>query len=608
MCGIAGYIGKKRIDKHLINHTLGLMKNRGPDNQSANDFQTNDIYVYLLHSRLSIIDMNERSNQPFRNKNHSLIFNGEIYNYIELRNDLKKKGHHFRTNSDTEVLIKSYEEYGQKCVQYFNGMWSFAIWDENERVLFLSRDRFGEKPLFIYQTNHGLYFGSEIKFIQSLSKNKTEINLSMLTNYLGLGYKSLNKKNQTFFKQVFQLGYGTNLLVNNKLNIKKNRYWEPVYSPDKKINIHDAIEGTREHLLNSMKIRLRSDAPMAFCLSGGIDSSSLVSIAKKHFNYSVNTFSIIDKDIRYNEKENIINTIEDNGCGSNLIELGYDNMINRLENLVEYHDSPISTISYLIHSMLSEKISEQDIRVAFSGTGADEIFTGYYDHFLLHLNEIKQDKSLFIKNLNFWKSDINPLISNPMIKDSHLFINNPKFRGHIYDDSDIFSKYLTNPINTNFNEECYTPNLMRNRMLNEMFHEITPVILHEDDLNSMYYSIENRSPYLDPALFDFAYKIPGKFLINNGFSKFILRQAMKGILNDKVRLDRTKKGFNTSFYSIFNIDDKNFYDYLLDPSSDIFQIINRNMIKELFNNRNTKNSYSKFLFNFINSKIFLDQN
>jgi len=141
-----------------------------------------------------------------------------------------------------------------------------------------------------------------------------------------------------------------------------------------------------------------------------------------------------------------------------------------------------------------------------------------------------------------------------------------------------------------------------------MFHEITPVILHEDDLNSMYYSIENRSPYLDPALFDFAYKIPGKFLINNGFSKFILRQAMKGILNDKVRLDRTKKGFNTSFYSIFNIDDKNFYDYLLDPSSDIFQIINRNMIKELFNKRNTKNSYSKFLFNFINSKIFLDQN
>ncbi|MDP7196590.1 MAG: asparagine synthase (glutamine-hydrolyzing), partial [SAR202 cluster bacterium] len=176
MCGIAGFIGKRSIDINTINSSLESMKNRGPDHQDWCSFQYNEINVYLLHSRLSIIDLEKRSNQPFSFNDCTLVFNGEIYNYLEVRESLKKIGHTFTTDSDTEVLLKAYIEYGENCVQHFNGMWAFAIWDDKKKKLFLSRDRFAEKPLYYYQVVDGVYFGSEIKVIQSLIPKKLEIN------------------------------------------------------------------------------------------------------------------------------------------------------------------------------------------------------------------------------------------------------------------------------------------------------------------------------------------------------------------------------------------------------------------------------------------------
>ena len=169
MCGISGYISKKSlVNSNAIEKTLNLMKRRGPDHRNyyKNIYQNKE--VALLHSRLNIIDLKARSNQPFQDGNYILIFNGEIYNYIELKKDLIKKNYKFKTNSDTEVLIKSYIEYGEKCVDHFIGMWTFAIWDNKKKTLFLSRDPFGEKPLYYYLSSEGFFFGSEIKFIKSL--------------------------------------------------------------------------------------------------------------------------------------------------------------------------------------------------------------------------------------------------------------------------------------------------------------------------------------------------------------------------------------------------------------------------------------------------------
>jgi len=606
MCGIAVYIGKESLSSQTINQTLELMKNRGPDDQNWYTSHLNDSKIYLLHSRLSIIDINERSNQPFTFNDCTLVFNGEIYNYVEVRNDLKKLGHSFITDSDTEVLLKAYVEYGENCVNYFEGMWAFAIWDGQKKHLFISRDRFAEKPLYVLKTDSGIYFGSEIKFIRMLYGKSLTVNQKHILRYLILGYKSLYKTNETFFNRISEIKNATNFIIYPDLEIRNYRYWKPTCKIDESMSINDAIEGTKHHLLESVRIRLRSDVPMAFCLSGGVDSASLVSIAANYFNYDVASFSIIDKDERYNEYNNIKATVDHTGCKATYVQLSYNNILSRLQKLIAYHDAPVATITFFIHSMLSEKIAGNGYKVAFSGTSADELFTGYYDHFLLHLNSMKNTKE-YSKYLDDWKEHLLRFVRNPILRNPNLYSENPNSRDHVFDNSDEFRTYLKVPFNETFQEEFFTENLLRNRMMNELFHESTPLILHEDDLNSMYYSLENRSPYLDSRLFDFAYSIPNEYLIQKGYGKYILRQSMKGILNDQTRLVRQKKGFNASVNSIFDFSDNEMRSFLLDSTSPISDLISLKKVESLLNVNPAPNHYSKFLFSFINTKIFLEQ-
>ena len=257
--------------------------------------------------------------------------------------------------------------------------------------------------------------------------------------------------------------------------------------------------------------------------------------------------------------------------------------------------------------MLSEKIYESGYRVAFSGTGADELFTGYYDHFLLHLNSVKSLKNyrLFLSD---WKKHILPFVRNPVLMDPKLYQKKPNYRDHVFDNSDEFKTFSKLSFDESFSEEKFDGSLMRNRMLNELFFEIIPVILHEDDLNSMCFSIENRSPYLDSKLFDFLLTVPDEYFVQKGFGKYILRQGMSGILNDTVRLDRQKKGFNASINSLFNFEDSNTREYFLNKRSPISDLVDLNKIKNLININPCPNHYSKFLFNFINTKIFLEHN
>lgn len=605
MCGIAGYIGKKTFNSNVINATLALMQNRGPDFQDYNSFSFNDTNIYMLHSRLSIIDLDKRSNQPFSFNGATVVFNGEIYNYIEVRNKLKKLGHQFSTNSDTEVLLKAYIEYGEDCVKHFNGMWAFAIWDENNKKLFLSRDRFAEKPLYYIKDDDGFYFASEIKAIQSLRQKKLEVNYDHLKRYLVYGYKFLHKTSETFFHDLLEINFSSNLTIDCNNNITETKYWKPERN-EKNMSLSEAIEGTRHHLLESVKLRLRADVPMAFCLSGGIDSASLVSIAKKEFNYDVASFSIIDSDERYNEYDNIKSTIDDINCNNTSLYLNYENMLERLEDLVAYHDSPVSTITYLTHSMLSEKINHFGYKVSISGTGADELFTGYYDHFNLHLYEMR-NHSKFNKYLKDWQAHIGNIVRNPYLKNPKLYFNDQSIRAHNHLDSSEFASFLIEDFSIDITETTYTESLLRNRMLNELFHEATPISLKEDDLNSMKFSIENRSPYLDVNLFDFANSIPSEHLIQKGYGKYILREAMNGILNDPVRLDRRKRGFNASINSIFNFSEKSTRDYFLDSKSPIFDVVDINSVKSVISSKETASKNGKFLFSFINCKIFLEQ-
>jgi asparagine synthase (glutamine-hydrolysing) len=614
MCGIAGFIGTEKISYEIIKKSLFLMKNRGPDDQSFCHIKINSSSnIYLLHTRLSIIDLKNRSNQPFKKKHITLVFNGEIYNYKEIKKDLEVLGYKFYTESDTEVLVNAYLHYGKKCIEYFEGMWAFAIWDDKIKKLFLSRDRFGEKPLFYSKQNDGIYFSSDIRVIRCLSKKNYEYNISRLTRGIVCGYKSLYKNpSETFFKEILQVPQASYAEIGNDLELRINKYWSVKKKKIKFKKDFELIENARDLLFNSIKIRLRSDVPLAFCLSGGIDSGALVSVAAKKFNVKINSFSILDsKDIRYNEKKNIDTVVRD--ISSNHHEIHTRDIQNNssnveiLKKLIEYKSGPIPTITYFLHSFLSKNISKNNFKVVMSGTAADEIYTGYYDHHLQYLYDNRNKKEFNLYKNNFEKL-VKPSIRNSYLKKFNLYINNSHFRKHIYDNSIEFSKLLKKDIkiDLSFSEIKFTSQLLKNRSLNELFHETTPVILNEDDTNSMYYSIENRSPFLDSNLFDFLYSIPTAKLIQNGYAKFILRESVKNYLHEDVRMDRIKKGFNASITSIFDFSDKKFIDELLDKNSKIFEIFDIKKIEKIFNKNISLNHYSKFIFSFMNAKFFLD--
>jgi asparagine synthase (glutamine-hydrolysing) len=607
MCGIAGYFGRKPPTSRAIDLALDLMKKRGPDHQACESFSVGDFHVLLLHSRLSIIDLDPRSNQPFTIGSATIVYNGEIYNYIELREQLIERGIELRTQSDTEVLLHFYRLYGEDCVQHFEGMWAFAIFDSTEGSLFLSRDRFAEKPLYYIDGDGGFYFGSEIKFLKGLTGRSLNVNRRHIQRHLAHGYKALYKTDETYFEEVSELKYAQSLKLTPAKIGSPWRYWSPVCEVDESMSLEDAIEGTRQFLLESVRIRLRSDVPLAFCLSGGVDSASLVSIAAKEFNSKLETFSIIDSDERYNEEDNIMATVRDVECPHNLLDIPKMKALPRLRDLIAYHDAPIATVTYYVHSLISETMNVKGYRVSFSGTSADEFFTGYYDHFLLHLNEV-YDRENYGDYLAYWQKYTEQFIRNPVLKNPNLYRDNPNYRDHIFDGSEELKGYLKEPFDESFSEAQFTGSLLRNRMLNELFHEATPVILHEDDLNSMCYSIENRSPYLDTRLLQFASSIPPEHLICEGYGKYVLRESMNGILNDQVRLDRRKKGFNASINSMIDLQDAEVRAYLLHPKAEIFELIDRSKMEQLFDQFPIQNHLSKFIFNFINARMFLEMN
>ena len=363
MCGIAGFVGQMMVDRGRIEGCLERMRCRGPDARDAQILQAGEMTVGLLHSRLSIIDLSEHANQPFSLDDCTLVFNGEIYNHVELRRELERDGITFRTHCDTEVLLRCYLKYGPACVERFEGMWSFAIYDARKRTLLLSRDRFGEKPLYYCRTEKGLIFGSEVKFIQTLLGRPLKVNLRQIRRYLVNGYRSLYKGGETFFESVEELPYATNLIVDESLSIERRRYWQPTLTPSD-MTMGESIEAVRAHLTESVRLRLRADVPIAFCLSGGLDSSAIVSIAAKTFNYNVATFSLVDSDERYDESDNIRTTIQDLGCEHTIIDVRPEGSEQRLRDLIAYHDAPVYTISYLIHSCLSEAIARAGFRVA----------------------------------------------------------------------------------------------------------------------------------------------------------------------------------------------------------------------------------------------------
>ena len=609
MCGIAGAITPTPPSQECIEATIAVLANRGPDASGFANRRLGDSNLCLIHTRLAIIDLDHRANQPFEREDCVLIFNGEIYNYLELKDELGALGHAFDTDSDTEVLLSAYREWGEDCVERFEGMWAFALLDAKAEKVLLSRDPFGEKPLYVQKIDAGLYFASEIKALALLSGRKPEVNTTQILRYLIDGYRFLYKGTDTFFIGVRELPAATNAVLKNAKEPAPKPYWRLAYAPTP-MTAADAIAGARERLFESLRLRLRADVPLAFCLSGGIDSATLAAIAAIHFGHDIHCFSIIDRDDRYDETVNIKAMVEHLACNHHVTHTSTVGFFKRMERLVTYHDAPVATISYYVHSFLSEAISDNGFKVAVSGTGADELFTGYYDHYAMWLahmqNLAKSDTSIDMQSLVAdWKSGMGAHVQNPLLQDPLAFVNAPGQRDHLFLNRDYFNSLMTQPFDDPFSEADHGSDLLRCRMLNELFHEVIPVILHEDDRNSMMVSVENRTPYLDRTLARFLYSVPSEHLMRDGFTKRLLREAGKGLVPDSVRLDKRKRGFNASIGSLVNLNDAKSRERLLSDGP-IFNLIRRDKIEQFFAGDMTSNSFSKFLFSFISAKIFLE--
>jgi asparagine synthase (glutamine-hydrolysing) len=607
MCGIAGYIGTRQLEPERVRRSLGLMRRRGPDHAAARHWSAGPgRHVHLLHSRLRIIDLDERANQPFAVGRKWIIFNGELYNYLEVRAELARAGLAFRTTSDTEVLLAAIDRFGWQALDRCEGMWAFAVYDEADGSLTLCRDRFGEKPLYLCRDEDGLYFGSEVKFLAALLGRRLEVNRDHLYRYLVNGYKALYKKPATFFHGLEELPPATRLTIDDRGGQERSVYWRPQVRPDEAMTYAEAMRGARERLLRAVEIRLRADVPLAFCMSGGVDSNALIGIAKNAFGYDVHGFTIANSDARYEEQDLVDHVVGALKLRHTSIPLDTRCFLPKLRTLVRQHDAPVYTITYYAHWLLMASIRDHGYRIAVSGTAADELFTGYYDHHLAYLAEVRGDPDLHAAALAAWREHIRPLVRNPYLGDPDLFVRDRGFRGHIYLDSDGFAAYLKEPWAEPFAEADYAASLLRNRMLNELFHEAVPVILHEDDLNAMYYSIENRSPFLDRELFTFCFSIPIRHLIQGGRAKAVLRDAVRGLVPDRVLDNRRKVGFNAPIYGFLDVKDPEVRGYLLDQSP-IFEHVRRDKIEALIAKPDLPNSQSKFLFYFLNSKMFLEE-
>lgn len=608
MCGIAGYFGNQTINSDRLSSCAAQMRRRGPDDEGLVTRRTSDgRNLYLLHSRLSIIDLDRRARQPFERGSDVLCYNGEVYNYLELREGLKKTGCTFQTASDTEVLAELLRTQGLAALSACEGMWSFAWFDGEREELHLSRDRFGEKPLYLHEDDQGVYFGSEPKFIFAMLGRKLPVNQTQIKRYLVNGYKSLYKGRETFFQGLSEIEPGSYRTYRHRSR-QDHAYWKPNFvAQDDSITYVDAVSRVREALISSVELRLRADVPVAFCLSGGVDSNALIGIAKRELGYDAHGFTIMNTDARYEERDMVETSVRELRLRHAPVPVDTDNFLPNLRELVSYHDSPVSTITYYAQWRLMQAIRQEGYKVSVSGTGADELFSGYFDHHNAYLAAMKEEKeALYLEARDHWSTVVAPIVRNPFLNDPDYFVKQPDARFHIFLDSHKFSDMLMEPFLEPFHEGNYSPVLLRNRMANELLHESVPVILHEDDLNAMYFSIENRSPFLDSALSQLCQSIPTRHLIQEGRAKSVLREAVRGLAPDAVIDNPRKVGFNVPLFDYLEVDNPEVREELL-LDSPIFELVKREEIESMLGQEELTNSRSKFLFNFINAKIFLEE-
>ncbi|MCA9496055.1 MAG: asparagine synthase (glutamine-hydrolyzing) [Nanoarchaeota archaeon] len=550
MCGINGY---NWSNPNLINDMNKKIVHRGPDGQGI----FVDDLVSLGHVRLSIIDLSDAGKQPMSyvkdDKNLEIVFNGEIYNYLEIRDELIEKGYKFFSESDTEVIMAAYLEWGFECVNKFNGMWAFCIYDVSKKILFLSRDRLGVKPLYYYNNNGKFIFSSEIKGILEHNylnlNSKKNVNSDAVDFYFSMGFIP---SPYSIFKNIFKLEASYNLIydLNKNKILKKYRYYDlPIYKP---ILNKDFLIGEIKKLFNDgIKLRLRSDVPVGVFLSGGIDSASVAIKMKKilrdniFFTFSIGFRDKLDETPYINVVQEKIKSIHKHKY------FLLDDFDKLLSKYFYIYDEPFADYSGFPTYMVSELAKKNGIKVVMSGDGGDEVFGGYPIHKLGKKFDYIWKMPLFLRK-SFFK-----ILALKTFNTGSIFYNlKGGFKLSLDNKENFYSNSLAEDrLKTQIYNQWTSKNLKialnkcgNNlcegfRIFDTLYHTLPDRILTKVDRASMANGVEVRSPYLDYRFYELSQRIPSEYKVSFLDFKIILKETLKGLVPKEI-LNKGKQGFS----------------------------------------------------------------
>ncbi len=574
MCGIAGLLlfRDSGIEANILKSLSSSLSDRGPDDLgflgwslstpaqiSRNPDSVKNSRICLLHRRLSILDLSPAGWQPMgtRDGRYYIVFNGEIYNYLELQAQLKDLGHQFHSHTDTEVLLAAYAQWGNQALNKLVGMFAFAILDTYEHTLFLARDFFGIKPLYYTYYQNGLAFASEIKALLKLPGVNRRVNPQRLYDYLHSGLTDYG--GETLFVDIKQLppSHFLKVALDKPQQPQIERYWQLDINQHSDISFTEAAEHLRHLFLESISLHLRSDVPVGAALSGGIDSSAIV-MAMRHLQgeqLQLHTFSYIASDPSLSEEKWVDTVAEAAAVFGHKVQPTPQDLINDLNILVDLQDEPFGSTSIYAQYRVFQMAKAAGIKVMLDGQGADEFLGGYRPYLAARLSSlIRQGKwgsaSQFLQRITK-QPGVNQkkmllravgLLLPPSLQISLRHLITKDFHPH-WLNSGWFAKYglVPRPYQNQHGLE-----ILRSELSQAISATSLPMLLRYEDRNSMAHSIESRVPFLTPELINFIFSLPEEFIIaEDGTSKAIFRQAMRGIVPDKILDRKDKIGFAT---------------------------------------------------------------
>ena len=560
MCGIIGIYNKdkKAIDPKLLKRMGDLLSHRGPDDEGA--YIDNNIGFY--HKRLSIIDLNS-GQQPMTDKEYTIVFNGEIYNYVELRQQLKQKGYSFNTSSDTEVILKVYQAYGEQGIKQLNGMFAFLLYDKREQKIIAARDHFGIKPLYIYEDRGKCLFASEIKALLAHPDIQPNLNNVALNEYLTFQFLL---GNDTLFKGINKVKPGHYLILDLKNNSKQLiKYWEPKFRIDPHHTLEYFVYETRRLLEESVKIQLRSDVPLGTYLSGGMDSSIVTLLAAKHLPNTIKTFTGAFREGREFDETRYADIVGEQ-CDAEMFKIYPSELdfIELLPKLIYHMDEPVVGPGLFPQFMVSRLASEQ-VKVVLGGQGGDEIFGGYTRYLVAYLEQAlkgaiyeNNDEGEHIVSLKSIVPNLPTLKQYvPMMRQfwqKEVFVDMDRRYFHLIDRSESSLELYTEDFRQQFDREQIFNRFQQlfnhpdtksyyNKMTHfDMFSSL-PGLLHVEDRVSMAVSLESRVPLLDYRIVDLVASMPVGMKFKGGEMKYTLKKAAKKILPKPILKRKDKMGF-----------------------------------------------------------------